>query len=184
MIFQIWFLQAVLVVEFLSSCMVVIIMRRLSFSCRIFQLKVANSDQLFLCSLAIADILVAAVQLPTQVRVSYYLEILKTWWTWTWGLAFALHTGKPFDWQVGWVKIHPWKAGDILCRMCGSIQAFALYLSGTLVTCITLDRFMAVCYPEVRRARVMLWVAWIFSGLLSLVEVRWGWTDAIFTFFS
>ena len=83
-----------------------------------------------------------------------------------------------FDLQVRWISSRdPWYAGDFLCRVFMSVRVFGQYMSAASVFCITLDRYMAVCHPlrtakAVRRAKMMLLVSGILSGILSFFEVK------------
>ena len=79
--------------------------------------------------------------------------------------------------QVGWINMDPWKRGDVLCRILGFVQAFPLYLSGFVISCISIDRYCAFSHPfrilnAVRRGKIMLAVAWIGSWIMAIPEVR------------
>ena len=126
--------------------------------------------------------------LPAQVRMSSercrsFLKILRMFQVDIHSVHFLiLMTGtvlliRKLDVQVGWVNQGPWSTGDKLCRTHAFFKVFGLYLSGASVVCISVDRYYAVCKPfhitnAVRRAIVMIIVAWIGSGLLSSPEVR------------
>ena len=79
--------------------------------------------------------------------------------------------------QAGWMRTEPWKAGEVACWMLGFATSFAYFLSGFVVVCISMDRCIVVYKPflitdSVRRAKLMLWIAWLAAALCSVPEVR------------
>ena len=98
---------------------------------------------LFIMHLAIADMIVTFVMLP--------LEMI-------------------------WLVTVEWKAGDIACRVLMFFRAFGLYLSSFILVTICLDRYFAILHPlsmndADRRGKLMLSLAWLFSGVASLPQV-------------
>ena len=69
-----------------------------------------------------------------------------------------------------------WLAGDIACRMLMFFRAFGLYLSSFILVTISLDRYFAILHPlsmndADKRGKLMLTMAWLFSGIASLPQV-------------
>ncbi|CAL8146292.1 unnamed protein product [Orchesella dallaii] len=64
----------------------------------------------------------------------------------------------------------------MMCRVMSFFRIFGLYLSGFVLVCISLDRYLAVMKPltspgiQRNRARLMLLVAWISSIIVSLPQ--------------
>ena len=84
---------------------------------------------------------------------------------------------------MGWINLpnftyeSSWVTGDRDCRIVAFLNSVGLYLSGHLVACITMDRYMAILKPTdawqtIRRAKIMLFVTLLSSGLCSAPEVR------------
>lgn len=106
---------------------------------------VKSRVNLFILHLSIADLIVAFVILPMEI---------------TWNATVA------------------WKGGDLLCRLLMFFRTFGLYLSSFILVVISLDRYFAIVHPLSlndcdKRGRIMLSLAWIFSAIASLPQVRY-----------
>uniref|UniRef100_A0A8D8L7K1 Gonadotropin-releasing hormone II receptor n=1 Tax=Cacopsylla melanoneura TaxID=428564 RepID=A0A8D8L7K1_9HEMI len=75
-----------------------------------------------------------------------------------------------WNWHVQWVF------GDVWCRITAFFRIFGLFLSGFILICISVDRYLAVLKPlslsQVdRRGKIMLASAWIASIICSAPQV-------------
>ncbi len=98
---------------------------------------------LFIMHLALADLIVTFIMLPIETI-----------------------------WQI----TVTWNAGDVACRMLMFFRAFGLYLSSFILVTISLDRYFAILHPlsmndADKRSKLMLTLAWLFSGVASLPQV-------------
>ncbi len=99
--------------------------------------------KLFIMHLSLADLIVTFIMLPLET---------------IWHITVA------------------WKAGDIACRLLMFFRAFGLYLSSFILVTISLDRYFAILHPlsmndSDKRSKLMLTLAWLFSGVASLPQV-------------
>ncbi|XP_064608084.1 adipokinetic hormone/corazonin-related peptide receptor variant I-like [Liolophura sinensis] len=97
---------------------------------------------MFIMHLSIADLLVTFIMLPLETA---------------WHITVA------------------WKAGDAMCRILMFFRAFGFYLSSFILVVISLDRYFAILYPlslndADKRGKIMLALAWIFSGVASIPQ--------------
>ncbi len=79
--------------------------------------------------------------------------------------------------EVFWRLTIQWYGGDPLCKLAQFFRAFGLYLSSTVIICISLDRFFAIVFPlkvigGMKRVRNMLCVAWGSSIMFATPQVR------------
>ncbi|GIY44428.1 gonadotropin-releasing hormone II receptor [Caerostris darwini] len=70
-----------------------------------------------------------------------------------------------------------WKASSAACKIMFYLTAFGSYLSSTVGTCISLDKYFAVVYPlkfinAQRRSKIMLGAAWVISITCSIPQVN------------
>lgn len=70
-----------------------------------------------------------------------------------------------------------WVTGDGACRTVAFLNNFGIYATGHVIACVTLDRCIVILRPAdgcqvIRRAKIMLWIAWLWSALWSSPEVR------------
>ncbi|XP_063596060.1 gonadotropin-releasing hormone receptor-like [Penaeus indicus] len=77
--------------------------------------------------------------------------------------------------EIGWAWTVAWTAGDLACRVLAFFRTFGVFLSGFLLVVISVDRYHAVLRPlsvteAKRRVRLMLWAAWIGSGVCSVPQ--------------
>ena len=45
--------------------------------------------------------------------------------------------------EIGWAATVMWTAGDVLCRVFAFFKIFGLFLSGNILICISLDRWVS-----------------------------------------
>ncbi|CAL8147165.1 unnamed protein product [Orchesella dallaii] len=78
--------------------------------------------------------------------------------------------------EIAWNITVSWQANDMMCRIMSFFRIFGLYLSGFVLVCISLDRYLSVMKPLTSpdtqriRGRLMLLVAWITSIIVSLPQ--------------
>ena len=46
--------------------------------------------------------------------------------------------------EIGWAATVMWTAGDVLCRVFAFFKIFGLFLSGNILICISLDRWVSL----------------------------------------
>jgi len=78
--------------------------------------------------------------------------------------------------EIFWRMTIQWYGGNLLCKACQFMRAFGLYLSSMVLICVSFDRFFAILFPlkaigGQHRVKVMLWMAWIASGVFSAPQV-------------
>jgi gonadotropin-releasing hormone receptor len=78
--------------------------------------------------------------------------------------------------EIGWHITVAWIAGDCACRLLMFFRALGFYLSSFILISISLDRYFAITHPlslndAGKRARGMLWMAWILSIFASIPQV-------------
>jgi hypothetical protein len=78
--------------------------------------------------------------------------------------------------EIFWRMTIQWYGGNALCKACQFMRAFGLYLSSMVLICVSFDRFFAILFPlraigGQHRVKVMLWMAWIASGVFSAPQV-------------
>ena len=79
--------------------------------------------------------------------------------------------------EIGWHLTVSWQAGDASCRALMFFRAFGFYLSSFILVSISLDRYFAIARPlsltdANHRGSLMLVLAWIFSVIASIPQVR------------
>ncbi len=79
--------------------------------------------------------------------------------------------------EVGWHVTVSWKAGDLACRILMFFRPFGFYLSSFILVVISVDRYLAITHPlsindADKRGKCMLLVAWVFSIIASIPQVR------------
>ncbi|VVC41885.1 Hypothetical protein CINCED_3A020801 [Cinara cedri] len=77
--------------------------------------------------------------------------------------------------EITWAWTVQWVFGEPLCRIMAFLRIFGLYLSGFILICISVDRYLAVLQPMRlyqmdRRGKLMIGVAWIASFFCSLPQ--------------
>ncbi len=50
--------------------------------------------------------------------------------------------------EIGWSATVMWTAGDVLCRIFAFLRIFGLFLSGNILVCISLDRYVSELVSE------------------------------------
>ncbi len=106
--------------------------------------NIKSRVNLFIMHLSIADLIVTFVMLPLETA---------------WNVTVA------------------WKAGEVACRILMFFRAFGLYLSSFTLVTISLDRYFAIMRPlslndADKRGKIMLVLAWVFSFVASIPQVR------------
>ncbi len=96
-------------------------------------------------------------------------------------LAFAdlIVTFVMLPMEIGWHITVSWKAGDLGCRVFMFCRTFGFYLSSFILIAISLDRYFAVTRPMSltdagKRGKIMIGIAWGFSTLASIPQVKLG----------
>ncbi|XP_071116942.1 QRFP-like peptide receptor [Haliotis cracherodii] len=117
----------------------------MTIACLTCWLKVKSSTFLFILSLACSDILLLVVCLPMKALELFYLNDLLS---------------------------------GVACIMTYFIRDFSLACSVLTLTIISFERFYAICYPlkaqfrcSTRRARILIVITWLLSGLLCFPTV-------------
>ncbi|GIX83763.1 gonadotropin-releasing hormone II receptor [Caerostris darwini] len=69
-----------------------------------------------------------------------------------------------------------WKAGNAACKILLYLRTFGPYLSSTLVSCISLDKYFAIVNPlrfvyAYKRSKKLLGAAWAISIICSIPQV-------------
>ncbi|XP_062855795.1 type-2 angiotensin II receptor-like [Trichomycterus rosablanca] len=80
----------------------------------------------------------------------------------------------PF-WAVYYSFDYDWIFGKLMCKLCGGLLTLNLYASIFFITCMSIDRYMAIVHPlkaqrcrNVCRARVVSFIVWFAAGLASV----------------
>ena len=78
--------------------------------------------------------------------------------------------------EIAWHVTVAWIAGDAACRFFMFFRVFGFYLSSFILITISLDRYFAIAHPlslsdADRRAKLMLFMAWLGSALASIPQV-------------
>lgn len=78
--------------------------------------------------------------------------------------------------EIGWHVTVAWTAGDAACRILMFWRVFGFYLSSFILITISFDRYFAILHPlrltdADKRAKVMLFLAWMFSIVSSIPQV-------------
>ncbi|KAI1898908.1 hypothetical protein AGOR_G00077240 [Albula goreensis] len=84
----------------------------------------------------------------------------------------------PF-WAVYYSQDYQWVFGSLMCKVCGGLLSLNLYASIFFITCMSVDRYLAIVHPfksqgqrSLCRARVvscMVWAAACVPTMLTLV---------------
>ncbi|ELU18833.1 hypothetical protein CAPTEDRAFT_5310 [Capitella teleta] len=69
-----------------------------------------------------------------------------------------------------------WFFGRIMCKIVKYLQAVSVAVSVFTLSCISLERFYAICYPlsfksTPRRAKVMIVVTWVLALLMAIPDL-------------
>ncbi|KAA0190107.1 hypothetical protein HAZT_HAZT005455 [Hyalella azteca] len=77
--------------------------------------------------------------------------------------------------SIGWASTVQWRAGDFMCRLMAFFRTFGVFLSGFLLTVISVDRYSAVLHPLTvtsarMRLRKLISAAWIMAVICSLPQ--------------
>ena len=76
--------------------------------------------------------------------------------------------------QMAWDITYVFKGNNFLCKTVKFAQLYAMYASSYVLIVCAIDRYISICYPlmshtwSMRRAHVMVLLAWIISGLFSI----------------
>ncbi|XP_076181422.1 adipokinetic hormone receptor isoform X1 [Ptiloglossa arizonensis] len=78
--------------------------------------------------------------------------------------------------EISWAITVSWKAGDAMCRIMAFFRVFGLYLSSSILVCISMDRYYAIIRPlqlwDVdKRGKTMLCLAWVGSIVCSMPQM-------------
>ncbi|XP_072519631.1 type-2 angiotensin II receptor-like [Salminus brasiliensis] len=80
----------------------------------------------------------------------------------------------PF-WAVYYSFDYDWIFGRLMCKLCGGLLTLNLYASIFFITCMSMDRYMAIVYPlksqrcrNLCRARVVSFLVWLAAGLTAI----------------
>ncbi|XP_018583995.1 type-2 angiotensin II receptor isoform X2 [Scleropages formosus] len=80
----------------------------------------------------------------------------------------------PF-WAVYYYFDYNWPFGTLLCKLCGSLLSLNVYASIFFITCMSVDRYLAIIYPfqaQRRRnlcgARSVACVVWVVAAIASI----------------
>lgn len=77
------------------------------------------------------------------------------------------------------MRLITWELGDAVCKVFAFSCSVGRYLSGYVIVAISIERYLAVHKlshgsETVKRAKLMLLLAWAASLLFSVPEVRLG----------
>ncbi|KAL7863433.1 hypothetical protein SRHO_G00124170 [Serrasalmus rhombeus] len=80
----------------------------------------------------------------------------------------------PF-WAVYYSFDYDWIFGQLMCKLCGGLLTLNLYASIFFITCMSMDRYMAIVHPlksqrcrNLCRARVVCFLVWFAAGLTTI----------------
>lgn len=80
----------------------------------------------------------------------------------------------PF-WAVYYSFDYEWIFGQLMCKLCGGLLTLNLYASIFFITCMSVDRYMAIVHPlksqrcrNLCRARVVSFLVWFGAGLAAV----------------
>ncbi|XP_013909630.1 PREDICTED: vasopressin V1b receptor [Thamnophis sirtalis] len=79
--------------------------------------------------------------------------------------------------QMIWEMTYRFQGPDLLCKVVKYLQVLSMFASTYMLIAMTLDRYMAVCYPlrtlrqPTCQAYLMIGVTWLLSCLLSIPQL-------------
>ncbi|KAJ8416732.1 hypothetical protein AAFF_G00326100 [Aldrovandia affinis] len=80
----------------------------------------------------------------------------------------------PF-WAVYYSFDYEWVFGSLMCKVCGAVLSLNLYASIFFITCMSVDRYLAIVYPfqcpgrrSLYRARAVSCVVWVAACVPTL----------------
>ncbi|XP_030648197.1 type-2 angiotensin II receptor-like [Chanos chanos] len=83
----------------------------------------------------------------------------------------------PF-WAVYYSLDYQWLFGGLMCKLCGGLLTLNLYASIFFITCMSMDRYLAIVHPLTAqscrrpcRARLLSGLLWVLAGLISIPAV-------------
>ncbi|XP_066505751.1 type-2 angiotensin II receptor-like [Hoplias malabaricus] len=83
----------------------------------------------------------------------------------------------PF-WAVYYSFDYDWIFGRLMCKLCGGLLTFNLYASIFFITCMSMDRYMAIVHPlksqrcrNLCRARIVSFLVWFIAGLTTVPTI-------------
>lgn len=75
----------------------------------------------------------------------------------------------PF-WTVYYSRGFHWPFGQVACKICGALHNLNLYASIFFITCMSMDRYLAIVHPlrsqtarDIRRAQFLCVVVWVLA---------------------
>ncbi|XP_028815893.1 type-2 angiotensin II receptor-like [Denticeps clupeoides] len=91
----------------------------------------------------------------------------------------------PF-WAVYYSLDYDWIFGGLMCKMCGGLLSLNLYASIFFITCMSVDRYLAIVYPFQSqscrnrcRARAVSIVVWTLAGVTTVPTLSFRDTQQI-----
>uniref|UniRef100_A0A3B5AF81 Angiotensin II receptor, type 2 n=1 Tax=Stegastes partitus TaxID=144197 RepID=A0A3B5AF81_9TELE len=77
-------------------------------------------------------------------------------------------------WAVYYSRGYSWPFGQVACKICGTLHNLNLYASIFFITCMSMDRYLAIVYPlrsqsarYPRRARLTCILVWVLACACS-----------------
>ncbi|XP_072252201.1 type-2 angiotensin II receptor-like [Leuresthes tenuis] len=77
-------------------------------------------------------------------------------------------------WAVYYSRGYSWPFGRVACKICGALNNLNLYASIFFITCMSMDRYLAIVHPlrsqsarDPKRARLMCILVWVLACACS-----------------